>query len=176
MTSPRSVFVVDFLPRLRVGRRVHARDAPLERAARIAGHREAHRRAHPHLRQLLGGHRRFQPRRRRIHDREQRRAGGDDVARVHHPVGDHARVRRQDVRRVELLLRRGKARLDFAGQQPAVFQLIDGVASAHTLVPAAGALAGLLGQPAAAIEAISIQPGPGTIDDVLLMIETSAPN
>ena len=64
---------------------------PVNCRVRIAVHREVHRRADAHRRQLLGRHRRLEPHARRIDDGEQRGARLNDVARVHRAARSRCR-------------------------------------------------------------------------------------
>lgn len=63
------------------------------------------------------------------------------------------------------------AELGRTGGAPVPFVVRDGVAHAHTALQSTGGLAVLLGQPLGSIHTVVLQPGPGRIDDVLLVLE-----
>jgi hypothetical protein len=66
---------------------------------------------------------------------------------------------------------RGVIRL--ANNESAAFELSDGVAFSYTMLGSAGGLAKLLGRPANTLQALTLQPGDGRIEDVLLVLDTS---
>lgn len=63
------------------------------------------------------------------------------------------------------------AELGRTSGEPVAFTMRDGVAQAHTMLGSTGGLATLLGQPLGSVRTLVLQPGPGRIDDVLLVLE-----